>query len=893
MKKIVLMLTVLLLFIGGGTEIAAQKPGRNTEPVSIEIPMQTLSDTEWQQKLLAGGNSMAKTGTCNDPFNFQTTVVQFTTARFSFNLNNTEAAVARSRVEVFGPNNFYFWEDVSGTYSNRAYSGTFGGLSPSTNYQWLARVTCYNSSNAYIGQSSDATQNFTTKACNQVFNPTTTVSGNSVTVNWAGGAGISEQSLQRRVNGTTAWTPATLTFNTSKTISNLATGVYNLQITGRCKSDISPFPVYQLPTVAGPNFTIRPDAPSGLTVNAVGYTSARFSWNAVVGATSYNISYKLFSATAWTALGSTTTTSYTFPVGMLQMGQSYDVRVQSVSGGVTSALFARTATIPSFTTLNCNALPNPQAASAIGFTRATLSWTGGTGLYNFQYQRHGTATWTNVQVAGTSVTITGLAMGSLYNWQIQSICNNSPIAGDVVTTNFVYGSTTRFNTLTASAPSVYNANYPSVTSVRPAWGAVPYAINYDLQYRLLGATAWTSVNDITALTGPAIPGPQGATFEVQAKTSCVSSVDSYESPYSPIVRMSILSCGSIRGSSVSNITGSSATLYSLFSISYGLGVAYDFRYKKTTDAAWIESYNVPYVFVPDPLRDQCYTCEPYDDMHGATLNIGGLSAGTQYQWQVRSNCGSGIYSGWVDRGTFTTIAPACTGYVTSAQVEIYEQGCDGPYAAPTLWWWVTGVTGPAQYEVRRMCSTAPSLFVTTGYTGQLPPGTGDIIGIRVYSCAGATAPGPWRYVSIAGIGTPTNGDPFYCDEQFIYPRPVGTTYNCTGGTVARTANNTVTEEQAAVPIVKNQANKLMLHGLKLSPNPSSGNFTLNYNSDVSGNAVLQITSVSGKTVYTQKIYFAKGINQHNISLTGIKPGMYTVKLQVNHQLITQKMVISN
>lgn len=892
MKKIILCFSALLLLLFNGTEMAAQKTVNKTAAKHIEISMRRLSDAEWNEKLSAGASVLAKTGTCNDPANYQTTQIQFVSAVYSFNLSNSDAAISYSKVEVFGPIGFYGFVNIYGTYANQPFSGILGGLSPSTQYGWLARVTCYNASNTVIGVSTDATQVFTTKTCNQVFNPTTTVSGNSVTVSWAGGGGISEQSLQHRLNGTSAWTPAAPAFSTSKTISNLANGVYNLQITPRCKSDLSPFPIYPLPTVAGPNFTIAPPAPGGLTVTAVGYTSARYTWNAVAGATSYNVSYKLLSATTWTALGSTTTTSYTFPVGTLQMGKAYDVRVQAVAGGVASA-FARTAAVPSFTTQNCNAVPSLQPASAIGFNRASLSWTGGTGLYNFQYKRYGATTWTNIQVSGSSYTLTGLVMGAVYNWQVQSICNNSPIAGDITTSAFSSATNGQFNTLFASAPAyVNNAGYGSFNSITPGWSAVSYAVNYDLIYRVKGTTAWNYINDIAGLTSPAIPGTQGTVFEVQVKTSCASSVDAAESAYSPITEMSVYTCGALRGSSVTNITGSSATLYATFSIFYGKGTAYDFRYKKTTDAAWTEAYNIPYVFVPDPLRDLCYTCDPYDDMHGATWNIGGLAAGTQYQWQVRTNCGSGVYSNWIDRGTFTTLAPACTGFVSSAQIEIYEQGCDGPYAAPTLWFWTTGVTNPAQYEIRRMCSTAPSLFVTTGYTGQLPSGTGDIIGIRVYSCAGATAPGPWRYISIAGIGTPTNGDPFYCDEQFIYPRSLGTTYNCSNGTVARTAGNVIAAEETPVPIVKRQTERLKNNnGLYLLPNPATREVMLNYRSDGIQAAEISITSLNGKPVYKSKINLLKGQNSNRIKLDGIVPGQYLLTLRMSNKLVTQKLTV--
>lgn len=891
MKKINLLFALPVLCICFSMNSYGQKPGKHPPGQNIEIAMTQLSDADWQAKLSAGGSSVAKTGTCNDPSNYQTTQVQFRTANFSFNLSNSDAAVAQSRVQVFGPNSAYAQWDISGNYANVLYSGTFINLNPSTQYSWIARVTCFNSAGTQIGVSTDANQVFITKTCNQVSNPTAAVTGNSVTISWAGGGGISEQSLQRRLNGTTAWTPSALTFSTSKTITNLGNGLYNLQITGRCKSDLSPFPVYQLPTIAGPNFAIQPPPPGGLTVNAVGYTSARFAWNAVAGATSYNVGYKLLSATAWTSLGSTTNTSYTFPVGMLQMGQSYDVRVQSVSGGVTSA-FARTASIPSLTTLNCNAIPSPQPATAIGFNRVTLSWTGGTGLYNLQYKRYGATTWTNIQVTGTSYTLTGLVMGAIYNWQVQSICNNSPIAGDVTTSAFASGANGQFYTLFASAPaSVHNASYGSFSGVTPRWSAVPYAINYDLIYRVKGTTAWTYVNDIAGLTGPTIPGAQGTVFEVQVKASCASSVDAAESAYSPITEMSVYICGAAYGGSVSNITVSSASLFCLFSISYGKGAAYDFRYKKTTDATWVESYNVPYVFVPDPLREQCYTCEPYDDLHGATLNIGGLIAGTQYQWQVRTNCGSGVYSNWIDKGTFNTLATACPGVISSASVAFFEDGCFG-ISGPNLFW--TAVPGATQYEIKKTCGTGPSIFTNGTSYNTVPSGAGDVIGIRVSACTGGTGPGAWRYISIAGHNVQYDDDPEYCGASWWYTLPIGANYNCGNNTVFRSADVAGASEEPPFvtqkPVINNVGRK---SGLHLAPNPATKEIALNYNSDAARVAEVTITTLTGKPVLKNKITLVKGQNSSRISLGGVVAGQYLLTLRMGNKLITEKLSVIN
>lgn len=82
---------------------------------------------------------------------------------------------------------------------------------------------------------------------------------------------------------------------------------------------------------------------SGLNATAITTTSATLNWGAVTNATSYNVQYKLSSASTWTTI---TSTSASLPITGLTAGSIYQFQVQTVCATGTSAY----STAASFTT---------------------------------------------------------------------------------------------------------------------------------------------------------------------------------------------------------------------------------------------------------------------------------------------------------------------------------------------------------------------------------------------------------------------------------------------------------------------------------------------------------------------------------------------------------------
>jgi hypothetical protein len=163
-------------------------------------------------------------------------------------------------------------------------------------------------------------------------------------------------------------------------------------------------------------------APTGLASSAITTSSASVSWGAVSGAVSYDVDYKLNSSATWIN-AATATTATTVNLTALASGSLYDWRVRTNCAGssstFTQAQFTTTAVVV------CNA-PAGLTSSAITASSATVGWgaVGGAVSYDVDYKLNSSATWINAATAttATSVNLSALVSGSLYDWRVRTNC---------------------------------------------------------------------------------------------------------------------------------------------------------------------------------------------------------------------------------------------------------------------------------------------------------------------------------------------------------------------------------------------------------------------------------------------------------------------------------------
>jgi hypothetical protein len=203
---------------------------------------------------------------------------------------------------------------------------------------------------------------------------------------------------------------------------------------------------------------------SGLSSSSITSTGATISWTAVSGATSYNVQHKLSTATTWTTLTASTTSSI---LTGLTAGSTYNFQIQAVCASGTSSYVAST-----FTTKTANSCGNPTGltSSSITTTGSTLGWTAVSGAtsYNVQYKLSTATTWTTTTSTTTSKALTGLTAGSTYNFQIQAVCasgTSSYVASTFTTTASTGTCTNNYesnNTRATASTIAINTNITSM-----------------------------------------------------------------------------------------------------------------------------------------------------------------------------------------------------------------------------------------------------------------------------------------------------------------------------------------------------------------------------------------------------------------------------------------------
>ena len=165
----------------------------------------------------------------------------------------------------------------------------------------------------------------------------------SATLSWTAIGGVSGYSVQYRAVGALTWAAASASTNSISISGLTASTNYEFQIKTNCTSSLSS-DFSASATFTTPATDPSCGVPSGLASSNITSNSATLSWLPITGATSYNIQYRVSSATTWT-----TTTSNTNSLTLSGLGAStsYQFSVQANCSNVLSAYSSSA----SFTTL--------------------------------------------------------------------------------------------------------------------------------------------------------------------------------------------------------------------------------------------------------------------------------------------------------------------------------------------------------------------------------------------------------------------------------------------------------------------------------------------------------------------------------------------------------------
>jgi hypothetical protein len=554
------------------------------------------------------------------------------------------AASYQIRYRLTGSASWIFIGNASNPYQ-------LGNLTCNSGYEWQVRSVCPATlSNTVAYSPWSGTHIFNTAACTVAcpapLNPiTTNISMMGAVLSWtaAAPAPVTYQ-IRYRESSATLWTTVNIATSPYQLGNLTCNTIYVWQVRTVCSNTAggvtysawSPLITF----VTLPCNAVCP-TPFNLSSTNITLSGAVLSWSvtspAVVG---FQLRYRVTGSLAWTTLNSV---SSPWQLGNLNCNTNYEWQVRTVCGVNSGTItYSPWSVMANFATLSCSAIcpaPLNPNTSNVTLYSAQLNWTSpAPGLVTFEvrYRQSGTTTWTTVPVNDSPYALANLTCATGYEWQVRTVCGNS-----VSTSSFsAWSSTQVFTTLicnlTCPTPTNLTATNLTATGAVLSWTATaPGAVNYQLRYRVNGTTTWTLINSASS------PWQLGGltcntSYQWQVRTVCPAAGLISYSPWSLLSNFTTTGCSS---SPCPTPVGLLANVNSQGGL---------LTWGAVTGA---QSYNVQW----RPLNTTVWNTS---STPSAFLQIGGLTPGTVYEFQVQTLCvtlnGLTVLSPWSPSYIFTT-----------------------------------------------------------------------------------------------------------------------------------------------------------------------------------------------------------------------------------------------
>jgi hypothetical protein len=343
---------------------------------------------------------------------------------------------------------------------------------------------------------------------------TSNATSNSFTADWGAVSNATSYTFEYKLSTASTW----ITQNVNTTfieITGLNSGsTYNTRVRANCSSGSSAYSNIVNVITSSP---LPCTAPTGLAVSGISYANVTVNWNPVAPAVSYDLEYKLKSASVWTIVN---VAGPPFNLTGLTPAKDYNVRIKTNCSGNSSG-YSNTVNFKTANAPACNKPSNP-VISNISQTTATATWStvNGAVAYSFEYKLSSVSTWTAVVVTTNTYNLSGLNGSTTYNTRVKTICDVNQSS---------YTSTISFTTTAAPAcntPSGLNASNVGETSATASWNAVSGAVSYNLEYKASTATTWTVIN--TSNTSVELSGLSWlTTYNLRVRTNCAANTSAY------------------------------------------------------------------------------------------------------------------------------------------------------------------------------------------------------------------------------------------------------------------------------------------------------------------------------------------------------------------------------
>lgn len=513
---------------------------------------------------------------------------------------------------------------------------------------------------------------------------------------------------------------------------------------------------------------------------------------------------------------------------------SYTVIVTNPDGQTSTTTF----------NLSCSASscgdPSGLAASGITSSSATLSWTAVTGAnnYDIQYEVANSGSWTTLTTSSASANLSGLNASTIYDWKVRANCSTG--SGNYVASQF-----TTAVVSTCNAPSALQSTVTS-NSANVSWTGASGASTYDVQYRDVNTTTWSSAIN-TNSTSLNISGLSASTiYDWQVRTNCSGGSSSYTA--AQFTTAAAATCDAPTTLTTSAITGNGAIVS--WTAASG-ATSFDVDYSASGANSWI---NVATATT------------------SASVNITGLNASSAYDWRVKTNCSSG--SSAYATSSFTT---TCDGYEPNNTLATAAAIGTGTITAQIA------VSGDVDYYSFSTAGNQKNVQVTLS---NIPAS------LNYYLVLYDNNGNQLMASSKSGASSQTV---FYNNKKpatylvKVYGAS-STDYSATGcySLTVNTSNSSYTAVVASSTLNKNLFNA----GLKVYPIPASNTVTVSYDAAAATSATITFINELGQPVMVKNVVTNIGTNFNTFDIGSLQQGIYIVKLSNEKDVQTTNLIIS-
>ncbi|GAB2598999.1 hypothetical protein GCM10027190_53740 [Spirosoma areae] len=453
----------------------------------------------------------------------------------------------------------------------------------------------------------------------------TSISRTSASLSWSGFSGQT-YSLRWRVVGTTPVNVVNNITSTSYSLTGLSSQTaYEWQVQGVCSPTVSS-------TFTNPQTftTLACQVPQFAGTSNVGGASAQFYWYATFNDPdrTTELRYRVVGTPGWITIGNLmgSSSNSTYTLTGLTNNTTYEWQLRS---RCTATEFSDYTPVATFT-INCR-MPAGLTDTPTA-TGATLGWSissapdPGT-AYEVQYRPVGSTAWNTVgNSSSRSYTLAGLTNNTPYEWRVRTACSASSYSD--------YSTLKSFTTVCRTVAT--NAFFPQLatpTSIQLRWNVInDVGTQYDIRYRPVGSANWLTVSTTSSTTSTVAYTLSGltsnTTYEWQVRTVCSPTQSSTYTPGPNFTTLAV--CPVPINLYPTPLVTSVFIIWSQM----GADVTYDVQYRVAGTTDWTTTIS---------------------SLTTNSVTITGLNTNFGYDYQVRTRCSDGSYSGFSSVRTFFTL----------------------------------------------------------------------------------------------------------------------------------------------------------------------------------------------------------------------------------------------